>query len=71
MRAGETRDDLLWIQDAAKEYDRSVKWFQECMKEGSIKAYKIPGDRKQYLLRTDIEALLTPRPWTDEDDAGA
>ncbi len=71
LRKSIQRDDLLWIQDAAKAYDRSVKWFQERIKEGEIKAYKIPGDRKQYLLRADIEALLMPRPWTAADDAGA
>jgi len=65
------KDALIWIQDAVKQYERSLSWFQERIKEGQIKAYKIPGDRKQYLLRDDIEALLMPRPWTAEDGPGA
>lgn len=64
------KDALIWIQDAVKHYERSLSWFQDRVKEREIKAYKIPGDRKQYLLRADIEALLMPRPWTAEDDAG-
>jgi hypothetical protein len=61
------KDDLIWVQEAAKAYGRSTIWIQSRIKEGIIRAYKIYGDRKQYVLRSDIEALLAPRPWTEED----
>jgi hypothetical protein len=71
LRQTIAKDDLIWIQEAVKLYERSLSWFQDRVKEGSIKAYKIPGDRKQYLLRGDVEALLAPRPWTAADGDGA
>jgi hypothetical protein len=64
------KDDLIWIQEAAKHYGRSLPWFQERIKEGLIRAYKIIGDRKQYLARADLEGLFAPRPWTAEDGEG-
>lgn len=68
LRQTIAKDDLIWIQDAVKIYGRSLSWFQDRVKEGTLKAYKIPGDRKQYLLRSDVEVQLAPRPWTAADD---
>ncbi|MBA3823839.1 MAG: hypothetical protein H0X24_08055 [Ktedonobacterales bacterium] len=64
------KDDLIWIQDAVQQFERSSKWFKECIRDGQIRAYKIAGDRKQYLVRSDIELMLAPRPWTEEDGDG-
>lgn len=50
----------IWIQDAAKEYGRSRKWLDEQVAEGKLSYATYPGDRRQYLLRSELDALLRP-----------
>lgn len=51
-------NDVIWIQDAAKEYPRSRKWLDEQISERHLSVIKVPGDLKVYLLRSEIDALL-------------
>lgn len=63
--------DLIWIQDAAKEYDRSRKWLDEQVAAGKLHYATIEGDRKVYLLRSELDKLLKPNIRLAGDDAQA
>jgi hypothetical protein len=65
-------EDYVWIQDAAKEYDRSREWLDKQVAEGRLSVVQVPGDRRMYLLRAELDKLLRPhvvRPAT-QDQAG-
>jgi hypothetical protein len=52
--------DLIWIADAEQQYNRSREWFLKQIKLKKLHRTKIEGDRKVYLLRSEIERLLQP-----------
>lgn len=54
-------DDLIWISDAEKDFNRSREWFLKQIKLQRLRRVKIEGDRKVYLLREEIIHLLQPR----------
>lgn len=54
-------DDLIWISDAEKDFNRSREWFLKQIKLQRLRRVKIEGDRKVYLLRAEILHLLQPR----------
>ncbi|HLZ62722.1 MAG TPA: hypothetical protein VKR06_37725 [Ktedonosporobacter sp.] len=54
-------NNLIWIVEAEEKYNRSREWFLKQIKLGKLRRTKIEGDRKVYLLRTEIEKLLEPR----------
>jgi excisionase family DNA binding protein len=63
--------EYVWIEDAARTYKRSRDWLYRQIRQGKLKGYTFPGDRKIYLSREEVEAyLLTPRALTDDDDEG-
>jgi hypothetical protein len=53
--------DLIWIADAEQQYNRSREWFLKQIKLKKLHKTKIEGDRKVYLLRSEVEQLLQPR----------
>lgn len=53
--------DLIWIVDAETVFNRSREWFLKQIKLGKLHRTIIEGDRKVYLLRSEIERLLQPR----------
>jgi hypothetical protein len=53
--------DLIWIADAEHTYNRSREWFLKQIKLRKLHKTKIEGDRKVYLLRSEVEELLKPR----------
>lgn len=54
------KTDLIWIEDAAREYDRSRKWLKEQVDEGKLSYVEVPGDRRLYLLRSELDTLFRP-----------
>ncbi|HVB71918.1 MAG TPA: hypothetical protein VNE38_00035 [Ktedonobacteraceae bacterium] len=54
-------DDLIWISDAEKDFNRSREWFLKQIKMQRLRRVRIEGDRKVYLLREEIVHLLQPR----------
>jgi hypothetical protein len=48
----------VWIEDAAKEYGKSRAWLDEQVRHGAITYQKFEGDRRTYLLRTDVERVV-------------
>ncbi len=59
--------DLIWIVDAETEFNRSREWFLKQIKLGKLHRTKIAGDRKLYLLRSEIKQLLQPRVLDNEN----
>lgn len=53
--------DIIWIQDAAKEYNRTRKWLDEQVDGGKLSVVNIPGDRRVYLLRAELDNLIRPQ----------
>jgi excisionase family DNA binding protein len=61
--------DFIWIEDAAREYKRSRDWLYRQIRDGKLKGYTFPGDRKVYLAREEVEKYLTtPRPMSEDDE---
>lgn len=55
------KDDLIWIQDAIEEYARSRAWLDTQVKAGKLHIATIEGDKKFYLLRSELNELLRPK----------
>lgn len=57
---------LIWIREVKERppvgYSRSETWLWEMIKEGRLDKKEVPGDRKTYLYRNQIEALLRDEP---------
>lgn len=53
--------NLIWIEDAAREYERSRSWLDQQVTAGQLTLVKIPGDRRTYLKRDELDELLRPR----------
>lgn len=53
--------DLIWIQDAVREYSRSRVWLDSQIDQGILSVVRIPGDKRAYLLRSELDRLLRPR----------
>lgn len=51
-------NDLLWIQAAAIEFKRSRDWLEN---QPSIKKYTIPGDKRKYVSRSEVEKAIQPK----------
>jgi hypothetical protein len=56
----DSNPDLIWIQDAATVYERSRKWLDEQVAAGKLSYATVEGDRKVYLLRSELDRLLRP-----------
>jgi hypothetical protein len=53
--------DLIWIQDAEDEYQRSRPWLQKQIDASVLTVVTIPGDKRYYLKRSELDRLLRPR----------
>lgn len=54
-------NDMIWVEDAARQYGRSREWLMSEVKEGNLNKYEIKGDRKVYLSRTELDKLFQPK----------
>lgn len=55
-------DDRIWIVEACVVYDRSRKWLEDQIAAGLLHVPpNTPGDRRKYLLRSELDALLRPQ----------
>jgi hypothetical protein len=50
--------EYVWIQDAVKEYRRSRAWLDEQLRDGRLTYAKFEGDRRVYLKRAELAAML-------------
>ncbi len=62
--------DLIWIEDAAKQYGRSPKWLRKQVDDGRLSYVQIPGDRRLYLVRSELDAMFNVQPQRKEPAAG-
>jgi len=53
--------DMIWVEDAAKQYDRSREWLINQVKEGNLNKYEILGSKRLYLSRTELDKLFQPK----------
>jgi hypothetical protein len=65
------RANLIWIQDAEEEYKRSRKWLDAQVQAGKLRYATIEGDRRVYLLRSELDKLLRPQIKRAGDDSQA
>ena len=65
-------DDLIWIEEAAKLYKRSRQWLDKQIAERKLSVASIPGDRRVYVLRSELDKLLRPQiiPRAEDNAAG-
>ena len=56
----EHNPDLIWIQDAERDYDRSRKWLDNQVEAGHLSLVRIAGDKRAYLRRSQLDKLLRP-----------
>jgi hypothetical protein len=59
--------DLIWIVEAAFQYKRSRDWLDAQIHEGRLTKYTIPGDKRVYISRKELEHLLSPRRADDDE----
>lgn len=50
--------EYIWIEDATKEYQRSRAWLDEQIRHGKLSYAKFEGDRRTYLKRAELDAML-------------
>ena len=65
-------EDIIWIQDAVTQYDRNRRVLDDLIDQRRLSVVKITGDRRLYLLRSELDALFRPRivQAADTQDAG-
>src|SRR5579859_495804 len=63
--------NLIWIQDAALEYKRSRKWLDEQVALGRLSYATAEGDKRAYLLRSELDLLLRPNIRRAQGEQGA
>ncbi len=50
--------EYIWIEDATELYHRSRTWLDEQIKTGRFIYAKFEGDRRIYLKRAELDAML-------------
>jgi hypothetical protein len=65
----QNNDDMIWIVDAARVYDRSRAWLDSQIKAGQLTKYLFRGDKRVYLSRRELEQFLAAQ--ADRRDASA
>ncbi len=58
----EASERYIWVEDAVREYHRSRDWFVRRLRSGDLRRYGAVGDKRIYLDRAAITALLVIRP---------
>ena len=65
------REDIIPIQEAVQKYDRNRKTLDRLIDERKLSVVKIEGDRKIYLLRSELEKLFQPQIVQRAEDSNA
>ena len=63
--------DLVWIEDAVKEYKRSRGYLDKLVDMGQLSVATFPGDRKVYLLRSELDVVILKPQITKRTDEQA
>jgi hypothetical protein len=73
MPDGLREEDVIWIQDAAKEYNVDRKALDRLIDEGKLSVVATGVSRRVYLVRAELDRLFgyhIVKPATDESAAG-
>lgn len=62
MHMTQNRQEWLTLEEAAKQFDRSVSTIRNYIKEGHITAYRKPLDKRVYVRFDEIEAAFNQAP---------
>lgn len=62
--------DYIWIDDVQAEYGPSRSWVEIQLRAGALSYVKIPGDRRTYLRRSELEQFLRGREMRRESTTG-
>lgn len=54
------RQDLITAKRAREDYDLGKTFFYQLVKDGLITLYRIPGTRKVYVKRSELDAIFEP-----------
>jgi hypothetical protein len=54
-------EDLIWIVEAAIAFKRSRDWLDAQIRDGNLGKYTVPGDKRVYISRKELQQLLSPR----------
>ncbi len=54
------RQDLISAKRAREEYELGKTFFYQLVKDGVITLYRIPGTRKVYVKRSELDAIFEP-----------
>lgn len=54
-------EDIIAIQQAVEQYGRNRRTLEKLLDEGKLSLVKIEGDRRTYLVRSELDAMFTPR----------
>jgi len=57
-----TSEDLMTLAEASREFKCSESWLRKQLREKKLTAYEKAADRRVYLLRRELQDLMTPRP---------
>lgn len=64
--------DLIWIKDAETAYKRTRPWLDKQVDLGKLSLVRIEGDKRVYLRRSQLDALLSPyEDVRRKDDGGS
>jgi hypothetical protein len=63
--------DIIPIQDAVRDYDRNRKTLDRLIDERKLSVVKIEGDRKIYLLRSELDRIFRPQIVQPAEDSSA
>jgi len=53
---------LKSLDDAARAAKVSRRLLQQWLKEGKLKRWQVPGDRRRFVDMVEVKRLLEPRP---------
>jgi hypothetical protein len=52
----------MTLAEASREFKCSESWLRKQIREKKLTAYEKAADRRVYVLRRELEELMTPRP---------
>ena len=53
---------MMTLAEAAREFNCSESWLRKQIREKRLTAYEKPADRRVYVVRSELDRLMTPRP---------
>ncbi len=55
-------EELMTLAEAVREFKCSDSWLRKQLREKRLTAYEKGADRRVYVLRSELDKLMSPRP---------